>query len=620
MNIRPVSIARLSRPLLHEIDGELIIDGVHYASDSLVPLGKFTQMPMNLQRSQWDTNDAYRVSSNVRADILRDQDHGHMFMEAGSFSMSTKPLIGMTTIANIPEAFAQYNRPFGHLYQNDSRLPTHFQSTSGVTAGKTFVCTTRGILEVKNGIRRGVVANGEPFYPGTYNGLSGGADSSTVSVQQLILGETESEFFGISWFDHGSAYFDGPSTSGRPSTLMWRSTKRADTIDTITPIKFSQSSDTYELVFLGVYSGKMIALRTHSTGTLSQAPRLTDQLGQRPISMNLQSGAVAQPPLASNVIQPAGQTGTTGIRFATHVRSVLETESTISVFLVAVQASAVTHEGVLNGVSIRRFDLDKASDVWSYTDVSVTNGVYGEVMQKSPTPVTGLNNAQSLITSWFVESQGSTYLVVMHLGTNARLDVGVNVAHEEYTHQYVYKLEANGSLTMVSKLVQSGLFGRSETNAGFAMSDDRRAMYMNTYEGGIRRLIFDDSTLTYQEHMRIQIDAWSFHIDTDETLTAIDTAFNLYRLKPTLGSVIRATIGEVPLFDGTPIAAVINVSALNHKGERVVAQVKLELDGPIIFAANTQKTLTLTTSETADVPVPVQITASGEIYCTPLVP
>lgn len=619
MNIKPASVARLSRPLVHEINGELVIDGVHYSADTLTPLGKFTQMPMNTTRSLWDTNDAHRVTSVVRADLLRDQEHGHMFMETGSFSMSIKPLVGMTTISNIPEAFAQYNRPFGHLYQNDSRLPTHFQSTSGVTAGKSFVCTTRGILEVKNGIRRGVIANGEPFYPGTYNNTQGGGDG-TSSVQQLILGETETEFFGISWFDHSTAYFDGPSTSNRPCTLMWRSVKRADTIDTITPIKFSPTSDTYELVFLGVHSGKMIALRTHTPSNVSQAPRLTEAFSQRPVSMNLQSGAVSQSALVANVAQPAGQTGVTGIRFATHVRSVLETEDKISVFLVAVQTSTVPHEGVLNGISIRRFDLDKVSDAWSYTDVSVSNGVYGDILQKSPSPVTGLNNAQSLISSWFVESLGSTYLVVMHMGTNARLDASVNAAHEEYTHQYVYKLEANGSLTMASKLVQPALFGRNETNAGFAMSDDRRVMYLNTYEGGIRRLVFDDSTLTYREHMRIQIDAWSFHIGEDETLTAIDTALNFYRLKPTLGSAIRATIGDVPLFDGTPISTTINVAALNHKGERVAAQVKLELDGPITFTSNAQKTLTLTTSETADVPVPVQITAAGEVYCTPLVP
>lgn len=83
---------------------------------------------------------------------------------------------------------------------------------------------------------------------------------------------------------------------------------------------------------------------------------------------------------------------------------------------------------------------------------------------------------------------------------------------------------------------------------------------------------------------------------------------------------LSAFFGAVGQYDGMPLLTNVNVAVVNHLGARITAQVKLELDGPVSFTVNGLQTLVVNTSDTGDLAVPIQITGTGEIYCTPVRP
>ncbi|MNQ61369.1 hypothetical protein D3C85_756830 [compost metagenome] len=184
----------------------------------------------------------------------------------------------------------------------------------------------------------------------------------------------------------------------------------------------------------------------------------------------------------------------------------------------------------------------------------------------------------------------------------------------------MYRINVDGTLTRVSKQVTPRLFGLGEVQAGFAMSQNRKAMYINTYSPRVYRLVFDEVSMVYQHDLQYEVDAWSMHVADDETLTMIDSSLNLIQLKPSMGTAVRTTFGAIGDFEGQPLTSSVNVAVVNHLGVRISAQVKLELDGPVTFSSNALQTLVVMTSATEDVSIPVQITGTGSIYCTPVKP
>lgn len=611
MKIVPTPFVRLIRAAVHQIEGKFHIDSREYDAN-WAPTGNQLQFPAVYNSGTSDFGD-----SNANTLYLNSAyEHGRFYFPDGSMSLSEKGVNGgAPSTTNEPSAILSQVQ--GYLYQYDSRLPYFFNSVSGLTAGKKYACLNRGIVELKPKYKRALAYGRDPFSLSSYNRLSVTTASSSAQ-QQIILGESDTELFGMAFGYYSQSYvFPMPGTSqGQSNSAFWRSTKRNSDIDNATAITFvSGATDACEMIFLGVYGDNAICLRINSLGADLTA---RTSISIRPCSMNVKTGVVSQS--TTPLTYQASSAASLGLRFAPHVRSIVETADTITMYIPSpVALPDVVTDGTCIGMGIRRYDFTKATGVWSAgVAVSVVDGPYGDIIAKGPANGDGTSFAQTVVSSWVIDVKGINHLVVMMFGTSNSMHS--SNSYTENTHQYVYKINTDGSMTRVSKTISPQLFNTNDVQAGFAMSKDRKAMYLNTYSPRLYRLVFDESIMAYRHDIQYEVDAWTMHVGDDETLTIIDSRLNLYRLLPSMGSAIRVTFGAVSDYAGQPLFTNVNVAAVNHLGERIATQVKLELDGPLSFTVNALQSLTITTSATEDLAVPVQITGVGDIYCTPVKP
>lgn len=604
MKILPTRLRALTRSSIFQVDDNFVIDGEEYTSN-FAPTGRQINFPVYSEQAGNDFEDVKKYQGYLAVG----QEPARMFMRDGSFSINDKIGQGLFT--------APLDRIQGYLLQFDSRLPLHFNSVSGVTAGKKFIATNKGIVEVKPKFKRGLPMGRDVFWLRAYNQVSA-TTSNSSHQQQIILGETETEFFGFAWGYYGFPIPVLASTDVSQSA-MWRSTKKVADIDNATKVVLgTNGQDAFDLAYIGTFGDYAIGLRMHSDSVTNDQRYA---MGMRPMSLNIKTGVAASIDTAQRSSFPTHTQSSSGYRFAPHNRAVLETETTISLFIALPQAGTETvNDGTMSSMTVRRYDLNKATGVWA-NPVTVLSGdptKYGDVITKGNLGTTGSLGATTVVNSWFIDVQGTKHLVVILMGTNSIL--ASNASYTENTHQYVYRLNADNTLTFVSKLVQPQLFGTPDCQAGYAMSKDRRVMYLNTYSGHVKRMVFDESIMAYRYDLQYEVDVWSMHVADDETLTLVSTNQDMYRMLPTMGSVIRLTFGAVAAYDGQPLFTNVSVAALNHLGERIVTSVKLELDGPLSFTVNALQTLTVNTSATEDLAIPVQITGVGDIYCTPVKP
>lgn len=610
MKIVPARLLSITRPALHQLDRNLVIDGIEY-TENLAPTGRQVVFPIyaNTAISDFDDGKTYAGYNTPNSEM------GRMYMEGGSLSCSDKRLVnGQVAPVVLSSAL---DRIHGYLHQFDSRLPYHFNSVSGLTAGKKYLSTGKGIVEVKPKFKRGLPMGLDVFVHAVYNTLTTGA-SNAQSQQQIILGESETELFGISWGYYGYFIPTLNTANTGSSSIIWRSTKKIADIDNATAMLFdSAGSGNFDLTYIGKFGDYAIGLRMHAASTTNN---MTFSIQMRPASINMKTGVVASCDNAQRAQYPTSTSGLVGNRFAPHNRSVMEVDDIISMYIPLPQTTTdVVLDGVLTGMIVRRYDLNKRTGTWSNANIALNDTAnYGDIIAKGNLGSNGSPYCQTLVASWFIEVQGVTHMVVMLLGT--ALSRGAANDYEENTHQYLYKLNEDKTLTFVSKYIQPKLFDTPNVQAGFAMSKDRKAMYVNTYSALVYRMVFDEAIMAYRHDLKYDVDAWTMHVDDDETLTIIDSGQNLIRMVPTMGTAIRVTFGTVGVYDGQPLFTNLNVAAVNHLGERIATQVKLELDGPLSFTVNALQSLTITTSATEDLAVPVQITGVGDIYCTPVKP
>lgn len=619
MKITPSRTLNLLRPAVIQIDGKLHVDGREYDAN-WAPTGLQVGFPAAFNTGTADFNDLYLYS--VYGTYL--YEHGRFYMQDGSMTLSDKPLVGSTTSSGYGvDVSTPLNHIQGYLYLFDSRLPYHFNSVSGLTAGKKYIALNRGIVEVKPKFKRGMPAKLDVFVPSSYNRLTSSVGVGSPN-QQLILGESETELFGIAWNYQNPAYTPPVASNSNPaSSIIWRSTKRIADIDNATAIQFTpnSTSDCFDFNFIGMFGDYAIGLRLGSDSAINTA---NSAVNFRPAAFNTKTGATASIPAGNRITYYAVNVATVGVRFHGHVRSVVEKGDIISLYVpVPTVTTDALNDGTCMNMPIYRYDFSKVTGLWTIVGVvSIADGAYGDIIAKGPiasgSAGAGTMMCQTVVASWIIQVKGVNHLVVVMHGTNSYLEA-VN-SYVENTHQYVYRMNADDTMTRVSKIISPRLFGLAETQAGWAMSKDRRAMYINTYSPRVYRFVFDESIMAYRYDLQYEIDAWTMHVADDETLSIIDTSLKLVQLKPSIGTAVRATFGAVLPYDGVPQSTTVSVAVVNHLGARIATSVKLELDGPVVFTANASQTLTIVTSADGDLEVPIQVTGTGNIYCTPVKP
>lgn len=619
MKITPSRILNLVRPSVIQVDGKLHVDGREYDAN-WAPTGVQVGFPATFNTGTADFTDLY-LNPGYGSSLY---EHGRFYMQDGSMTLSDKPLVGSTSTSGYGNDLSTpLNHIQGYLYLFDSRLPYHFNSVSGLTTGKKYVALNRGIVEVKPKFKRGLPAKLDVFITAAYNRITASSGSGSPA-QQLILGESETELFGIGWSYQSANYTPPiPSNSNPASSILWRSLKRIADLDNASAIQFTPNSttDAFDFNFIGMFGDYAIGLRLGADNTLNTA---NYAVNFRPAAFNTKTGATASLPAGNRISYYTSNVSTAGVRFHGHVRSVVENGDIVSLYVpVPVVTTDSLGDGTCLGMSIRRYDFSKVTGLWTDQGiVSITDGAYGDVILKgtvaNSSSGAGTMLCQTVVASWVIQVKGVSHLVVVLHGTNSYLEAANS--YVENTHQYVYKMNDDGTMTRVSKVISPRLFGLAETQAGWAMSKDRRAMYINTYSPRVYRFVFDESIMAYRYDLQYEIDAWTMHVADDETLTIIDTNLKLVQLKPSVGTAVRTTFGAVQPYDGTPQPTTVSVAVVNHLGARIATSVKLELDGPVVFTANAGQTLTIVTSAEGDLEVPIQITGTGAIYCTPVKP
>lgn len=623
MRITPAPSLKLTRPYVTEIGGKVYADGVEY-TQNLVPTGKYQPLPTSMSKVLWQFDDA--ADTNTLTTLYKLFDRGFLFLESGgSFSLANKTMKG---VVNTPwTGTGSFACPGGYLYTCDSRLPTSFTSVRGHTQGHKYVCTDRGIYDVapNNVLTKATPSTVYPYWSNQNNSPYTSGDVAQAFTQQLLLGETETELFGITYHDRshtisGVTSFNGNTGHYNASALFKTVKKVGGVLDNSAVLPGLTGG--YELAYVGKYGTSHVFIRMQNTVDISNTSHLNpagNGLRFRPVIVDSLTGEVKD--TATWVTPPIGNQSVAGtmVRFAQQMRSVIETDTEIQVYIPKVLCTTDSiSDGRCTGMQVHKFTYTKATKTWTDVLLTPTGGVYGDVMTQGTVGPTSLlyGGAMSLISSWFIDVAGEKHLVVLHTGTQVRVFA---LTHVENTIQYVYKLEANGSFTFVQKTVQPGVFGNSDAMYAYAASQDYRTLYV-TGKSAVYRMVFDDMAMAYVKHLEYNVDAISLHVGVDETLTMIDADFNFYRLTPGAGSSVRLRFGDVPMFEGAPVQTQLFVSVLDNLGQRVSTSVKLELDGSALFDTNSQPSMTVTTSATEDLVLQVQITAPGEVFCTPTKP
>lgn len=616
MKITPSRTLNLVRAAVIQVDGKLHVDGREYDAN-WAPTGVQLAFPALFNTGSADFNDLSATPVYAGAPY----EHGRFYMQDGSMSLSDKSLfnsVGATNGYGI-DLSTPLNHIQGYLYLFDSRLPYHFNSVSGLTTGKKYIALNRGVVETKPKFKRAMPAKIDVFIPIAYNRITSNSGAASAS-QQLILGETETELFGLAWSYTNAAFTPPiPASTNTASSVFWRSTKRIADIDNASAIQFTQSSttDAFDFNFIGMFGDFAIGLRL---GADNAANTANYAVNFRPASFNAKTGALASLPAGNRISYYTSNVASPGVRFHGHVRSVVENGDIVSLYVpVPVVMTDVLNDGTCQSMSIRRYDFNKTTGLWTDASiVTINDGAYGDIIARGAASAAGTMLCQTVVASWVIQVKGVSHLVVILHGTNSYLETANS--YVENTHQYVYKMNTDGTMTRVSKVISPRLFGLAETQAGWAMSKDRRAMYINTYSPRAYRFVFDESIMAYRYDLQYEIDAWTMHVADDETLSIIDTGLKLVQLKPSVGTAVRTTFGAVQPYDGTPQPTTVSVAVVNHLGARIATTVKLELDGPVVFTANAGQTLTIVTSVDGDLEVPIQITGTGSVYCTPVKP
>ncbi|ALN97932.1 hypothetical protein Bp8pS_253 [Bacillus phage vB_BpuM-BpSp] len=113
----------------------------------------------------------------------------------------------------------------------------------------------------------------------------------------------------------------------------------------------------------------------------------------------------------------------------------------------------------------------------------------------------------------------------------------------------------------------------------------------------------------------------SLGIDDNERLWYIENTnnYNLEMVSPYLALDITVKFSDTSLiYQGNDINTNIIVDSKNLAGERKATEIKLFLEGNAIFRNTQSKSITLTTSDTQALSVPIVIVGSGSINVTPV--
>ena len=207
-------------------------------------------------------------------------------------------------------------------------------------------------------------------------------------------------------------------------------------------------------------------------------------------------------------------------------------------------------------------------------------------------------------------ADGTQYLVMSYYQS------GVATALA-YGQLYVWSINADtGALTYI------GTSGQSSTSIvrGIIPISNGRVMVMLTASSACF-MTFNETTKQYVKTKEIATSPFSVGVDEFENVYITNADWSVTKLNATMPVDVNLKFATpLDTYAGTNLLNNIVVNAYNSSGKRIATSMKLVIDGAnAMWTDNSQGTVTVTTSATEDVLVPITITKGGTLVIRPTI-
>lgn len=187
-----------------------------------------------------------------------------------------------------------------------------------------------------------------------------------------------------------------------------------------------------------------------------------------------------------------------------------------------------------------------------------------------------------------------------------------NITIDNMSGIYVYEIdEENNTFTFLNKsdIPSNALFN-------YFFIDDNTLLITSNL--GYSIFMFDASDYTWKKSCDKMLDLWAMvYDDVSNALFYVDNSNNIYmdRLDLTMSSDWGWTDTNLS-WEGSDINTSIYLGCKNYLSEYIEADVTLYLYGNAVFTDNGEKQITVTTSTSGRINVPVTITGEGVVNCS----
>lgn len=187
-----------------------------------------------------------------------------------------------------------------------------------------------------------------------------------------------------------------------------------------------------------------------------------------------------------------------------------------------------------------------------------------------------------------------------------------NITIDNMSGIYVYEIdEENNTFTFLSKsdVPSNALFN-------YFLIDDNTLLITSNLGYSIFR--FDTSDYTWKKSCDKMLDLWAMvYDDVSNALFYVDNSNNIYmdKLDLTMSSDWGWTDTNLS-WEGSDINTSIYLGCKNYLSEYIEVDVTLYLYGNAVFTDNGEKQITVTTSTSGRINVPVTITGDGVVNCS----
>jgi hypothetical protein len=254
-----------------------------------------------------------------------------------------------------------------------------------------------------------------------------------------------------------------------------------------------------------------------------------------------------------------------------------------------------------NVYEIYKYNVNKSLQTMS-SDICTldftTAGVTRSDVLHAPT---SNDNSNLAVEAWMVTGGSSDYVCVS-LSEHATNSIEPGASFKIY----IFKIE-----TTDTNLTYIGQIDPAIRVRTVMPLEENWSKIASVYDGGLKIYDWNAGTETYDYVDAYAADIEQIMIDTSERIWIMSNSGELHMFSAT--TPIRVTVimqNETYNYTGSTINTYANVSAWNTDGNRVVANVKLVLEGSAEFT-DVSKSKTFATSASADTQISINITGSS---------